>query len=79
MRVLLTSVLLLIAGCADDSDRALPSEVAVVVEVSGCRNLLEYGGGSFIAADRVLTSAHVVGGQLMSPRSIQTSTSRCWR
>jgi hypothetical protein len=62
MRVLLALILLLVAGCADDSDRALPTEVAVVVEVSGCRNLLEYGGGSFIAADRVLTSAHVVAG-----------------
>jgi hypothetical protein len=62
IRALLVSALLVVVSCADDTDRALPTEVAVVVEVSGCRNLLEYGGGSFIAPGQVLTSAHVVAG-----------------
>lgn len=62
IRVVLASALILLAGCADDTDRALAPDVAVVVEVSGCRNLLEYGGGSFIAPGQVLTSAHVVAG-----------------
>ena len=63
MRASLVALCLLaVSGCADDVDRALTTETAVVVEVSGCRNLLEYGGGSFIAPDRVLTSAHVVAG-----------------
>ena len=63
MRASLVALCLLaVSGCADDVDRALPTDTAVVVEVSGCRNLLEYGGGAFIAPDRVLTSAHVVAG-----------------
>lgn len=69
LTTVLTTVLVAAGACSseDEHEASLPTgtdalAAAVRVEAFGCRSTASVGGGSFVAAELIITVAHVVAG-----------------
>lgn len=59
---LLILVVLVAAGCADDTDATAPGDATVGILATGCRNTAGRGIGTVVEPGVILTSAHTLAG-----------------